>query len=748
VRIEIFRQGQLLQEMNLQDQEVWMGRDDSCKIRLDDRSVSRKHAVLRSIKGGMEVQKVSEFGVMKLNGQNADHSPLKAGDRIEVGPFEIRLMQEAVTPVEKPVEMVEVASNIEQNIPVEAQPVDQQPDPMVSLEPEAQTPEVNEVDPFALASDQQDGFAPDSVPSDGGVFAEGGMVDPATGDSGSASASDFGVETDDRTRFIRKEETVRAILDFGGGNEFEIGDEEVAIGRSQQCHVVLEDRRASRKNTLIRKQDGRYVIKDLSSANGTYLNNEKIDEAELHGGDEIKVGDTTFRFQVVQSDYEIRKQDFISVPQPEIQMAPPELMPSMQSLQSPFAQPQLNPNPFANPQPTYQEPTFQQEPEKKPSLIGGLLDRYRMMDTRRQIIWGIAVLAVVWMMLEEDEDPKKVKLNTGVPKKTAVQKKNQKKTEGGATFEMLTPEQRKYVETQYQFAFDLYKNREYDRCLLELDKVFSLVSDYNNAREIAAFAREGKRKLEAIEEERKRKEQERQAQLKLQSLLEQVGHLMTAKKYKEAEALFPEIELIQPENFAVSEWRKQIITETERAAREAEEKRKLEEFRATAWRDFSTIKPMYDQKLHYEALDKLDELLTRNVDVEKFNEQVKEEIRKNEAAIDAARDPVVAAARQFEKDGKLTEAYREYQKVTKIDPMDEEAPEGMKRIKNVLAERAKHIYTEGVFAESFGDMETAEKKYREVMEVVPKGDGYYNKAESKLRKLTVLKKSVTEGTIE
>ena len=158
------------------------------------------------------------------------------------------------------------------------------------------------------------------------------MVDPATGDSGSASASDFGVETDDRTRFIRKEETVRAILDFGGGNEFEIGDEEVAIGRSQQCHVVLEDRRASRKNTLIRKQDGRYVIKDLSSANGTYLNNEKIDEAELHGGDEIKVGDTTFRFQVVQSDYEIRKQDFISVPQPEIQMAPPELMTSMQIL--------------------------------------------------------------------------------------------------------------------------------------------------------------------------------------------------------------------------------------------------------------------------------------------------------------------------------------------------------------------------------------------------------------------------------
>jgi len=73
--------------------------------------------------------------------------------------------------------------------------------------------------------------------------------------------------------------------------------------------------------------------------------------------------------------------------------------------------------------------------------------------------------------------------------------------------------------------------------------------------------------------------------------------------------------------------------------------------------------------------------------------------------------------------------------------MDEEAPAGMNRIKDIVTERAKRIYTEGVFAESYGDFDTAEKKYREVLEVVAKDNSYYSKAESKLKKLTVFKKS-------
>ncbi len=751
MRIEVFRHGQLLQEVSLQDAEIWVGRDESCKIRLDDRAVSRKHAVLRNAPGGgFEFQKISEFGMMKLNGRTVDHSKLNAGDRLEVGPFEIRLIQKAEA-------VMQVAQNIETAEPVTAIPIEVAPNPTTEGEIELNDSmaEVAIADPMAEAAQDSLASEDQSVDSDfnlnagesgfGGMDGlENGLPEgdhPSGGMDDPSIHQDFGGDDHEKTRFISKGDQVRAVLDFGDGREFEVTDEEIAIGRSQQCHVVLEDRRSSRKNTLIYKRDGKYQIKDLSSANGTFVNGDRIEESELHSGDEVRVGDTVFKFKQVQSDYEIRQQEFISVPPPEVPLAPAELSPYQNpqpTYQNPFAQTQVPPQ---QPQAVYEEPE-----QKKRTLLGGVIERYRMMNTRMQIIWGIVVLFGIWTMMEPDPGEQKVKMNVAGQKKKAQVANAEKKKDGGlGSIETLTPEQRQYIETQYQFAFDLYKNREYDRCLLELEKIFSLVTDFKNAREIAAFAREGKRKLEAIEEERKRKEQERQVQLKLQGLIEQAGHLMSAKKYPEAEALFPEIELIQPENFAVGEWRKQIVAETEKTARELEEKRKLEETRKKAWTDFEAIASLKKEKKHYEALDLLDEILARKVDDQKLNEALKAEVMFHENAIDAEREPVLLNARQLEKEGKLIEAYRDYEKALRIDPMNEEAPEAMKRIKGVVTDRAKHVYTEGVFAESFGDVDTAEKKYREVLEVVPKGDAYYIKAESKLRKITVLRKSASEA---
>ena len=351
-------------------------------------------------------------------------------------------------------------------------------------------------------------------------------------------------------------------------------------------------------------------------------------------------------------------------------------------------------------------------------------------------------MGAVWLLLSDDPEEKKVVVNNGVPKKSSVKKKAEAKQEAaGPNYDSLTPGQKNYVDTQYQLAFDLYKNREYDKCLLELDKIFTLIQDYKNAREIAAFAREGKRKLEQMEEERKRKEQERQTQLKLQSLVEQVGHLMDQKKFKEAESLFPEIELIQPENTAVSEWRKLIVAENEKSAADEAERKRIKELNDKAEMDFNKAVELEAARKYYEALDRFDEILKRNLTDEKLIGAIKLETEKVERKIDEEKEPTLSAGKQFEKEGKLSEAYRSYSKTLEIDPMDEEAPAGMNRIKDIVTERAKRIYTEGVFAESYGDFDTAEKKYREVLEVVAKDNSYYSKAESKLKKLTVFKKS-------
>jgi tetratricopeptide (TPR) repeat protein len=215
---------------------------------------------------------------------------------------------------------------------------------------------------------------------------------------------------------------------------------------------------------------------------------------------------------------------------------------------------------------------------------------------------------------------------------------------------------------------------------------------------------------------------------------------MDKHRYKEAEALFPEIELIQPENVAVNEWRKQIISEGERIEREKEAQKKQAELNRKAWADFQESRKLANEKRYYDALDQYDELLERQVSDKKFIVAVKEEIKRVEQLIASERDPHLAQGKQLEQDGKLGEAFKEYEKAHEVDPVDELSVEGMNRIRGTLTSRARSIYAEGVFAESYSDMDTAEKRYREVLEAVPKDDDYYEKAQIRLKKLTVLNK--------
>jgi pSer/pThr/pTyr-binding forkhead associated (FHA) protein len=72
----------------------------------------------------------------------------------------------------------------------------------------------------------------------------------------------------------------------------------VVLGRSAQVDLPLEDNNASRQHCQVRKWAGKYVVEDLQSKNGTFVNGEKIvKERELADGDLIALGDTTVVFK-------------------------------------------------------------------------------------------------------------------------------------------------------------------------------------------------------------------------------------------------------------------------------------------------------------------------------------------------------------------------------------------------------------------------------------------------------------------
>ncbi len=74
------------------------------------------------------------------------------------------------------------------------------------------------------------------------------------------------------------------------GARFLINQGEVAIGRSTESPVFLDDVTVSRKHAVIESQGGVFTLRDLGSLNGTYLNNQSVSASQLVTGDEIQIG--------------------------------------------------------------------------------------------------------------------------------------------------------------------------------------------------------------------------------------------------------------------------------------------------------------------------------------------------------------------------------------------------------------------------------------------------------------------------
>lgn len=73
----------------------------------------------------------------------------------------------------------------------------------------------------------------------------------------------------------------------------------VTIGRASDCSIPIKDRYLSRRHAeLVPRHDG-WILKDLGSANGTYLNGNRVERDErLNPGDRIRLGDTEILFEM------------------------------------------------------------------------------------------------------------------------------------------------------------------------------------------------------------------------------------------------------------------------------------------------------------------------------------------------------------------------------------------------------------------------------------------------------------------
>lgn len=68
------------------------------------------------------------------------------------------------------------------------------------------------------------------------------------------------------------------------------------IGRSDECDFVLSGREVSRRHCQVIRTDHGFLVEDLGSANGTFINGQPIQRQELKHGDKIDIADFTLTF--------------------------------------------------------------------------------------------------------------------------------------------------------------------------------------------------------------------------------------------------------------------------------------------------------------------------------------------------------------------------------------------------------------------------------------------------------------------
>jgi hypothetical protein len=74
-------------------------------------------------------------------------------------------------------------------------------------------------------------------------------------------------------------------LDWDGAHD------ELLVGRHPECDVVVSDPTVSRRHARLSFRDGRWILRDLESTNGTVVNRARVGRCELRPGDRVLIGD-------------------------------------------------------------------------------------------------------------------------------------------------------------------------------------------------------------------------------------------------------------------------------------------------------------------------------------------------------------------------------------------------------------------------------------------------------------------------
>lgn len=563
-------------------------------------------------------------------------------------------------------------------------------------------------------------------------------IDYETG-GGEASlplASVYQEDGDGRTQFVTT--GVKALFRFEPGSanvaEFLMEKDVAVFGRGSNCDVVLTEKKASRKHFEVRKQGLSFFLKDLNSVNGLLVNGQKVTEAELVPGDVIEVGASKVQFIVENKDYFSQQDNFMAVPahlqggmggggqfpSPIDLVQPPSYgydpnagadqfgMGGMAGGAAPSAEPQIAPT----------------------DLIGKLKFKWSQIPKPQRmryltiVVIGLAVMA----FLGEPDKPK--------TKKTTA-------TKTGASsrgYEQLTPAKKKLVRETYAQLLSAQEKKDYTRMQDTARQILTYVDNYKDTKQYEIMAT---KKIEEIEEERRRKETDAlmEARRKEVKALEEKGAPVYEKalgdpKFRtELDSIIQEIYMKDPSNRLAQEWKDGIKRKDQQDREDAAAAAQKEEHRQRAEDELAAVQATFKNDQYIKALAEANKLADNGWNEKDYLDRVEGLKNEIKAKLSSVIDPLLReATNQRQEGGDLVKANEAYNQVLKVDSTNKEALNGKAAIKEILHTRAKRFYAEAILADSISDLNEAKDKFEKCLRTAPDDDIYKKRCRTKLNR--------------
>ncbi len=498
-------------------------------------------------------------------------------------------------------------------------------------------------------------------------------------------------------------------------------------GRDSECDIYLPDHRISRRQFEIQVDLTNVLIIDLDSSNGTKVNDHLIsstDLVQLRSGDQIQIIDFVIHFELQDVQYQQRVIAHNDVVQNELNS-------SSLGDEEPLEDDEyLIENQNNTQEQNYLPPPLPQKEVKSKSQL----------EKMKPLLVGIAVIALVFVYLNDEqkmtEKPKKTE-NLGIKKPEDPK---------AALFSKLKPEEQEKIKSLYRQAKNYYMQGKYDQALVSINKIFDLIEDYEDIKQLQLLCREAlalqeeRQRQEDLERAKKEAEEKIQAQVKLCEKL-----LKPDVDLQRIEECIATVIQFNPDH--------PLFNELRTKAQEIIEQRLAELARKKAYQnDVAQLKKIYKdaEKVHtngqlLSAIPMYEKVIKSTLpDPGGLKSTAKYKISQIRKVIAEKLEKYFNEADRLASEQKLKQAVFVLRDSLKIDPGNKETQE---RIDNYVFDLKKQMmvfYQEGILEESYGNVDGSEgrsgakAKWKKIIDIdVPDGE-YYKKAYIKLKKYGVL----------